>query len=127
MFFQKLPERLKEAIKALTIDDVFKQRFGTDEVLNKLDEEKFDLVQSYNELCNSSGIPVVINGEAYNAVKLFQYVYLWNIDNSLIRDNKKAVTELDLDIFFYTLDNPITTTGVELAKKAVRRTKEKKP
>lgn len=65
------------------------------------------------------GIPLVINGKKYNAVKLFQYVYLWCIDSPLVKDTVKNITELDLDIFFYTLDNTPDSDAVTVSTSAI--------
>ena len=125
MYFQKLEKKYQEAIKALAVDAEFQKRFNEDEVLNKLDEEKFDPSICFSELCSTVGIPLVIDDKKYNSVKLFQYVYLWCIDSPLTKDNGKNITELDLDIFFYTLDNKIDSDAVSLSIKALGEVKRR--
>jgi len=125
MYFQKLDKKYQDAIKALTVDAEFQKRFNDDEVLNKLDEEKFDPALCFTELCNANDIPVTIDDKKYNAVKLFQYVYLWCIDSPLVKDNGKKITELDLDIFFYTLDNKIDSDAVSTSMKALGETRKR--
>ena len=126
MYFQNLDKKYQDAIKALTVDAEFQKRFNDDEVLNKLDEEKFDPSLCFTELCSTAGIPVVIEEERYSPVKLFQYVYLWCIDSPLAKDNGKKITELDLDIFFYTLDNKIDSDALSTSMKALGELKRRK-
>ena len=119
MFFQNLDKKYYEAIRSLTVDAEFQKRFNDDEVLNKLDEEKFDPALCYSEMCSVAGIPIIIDGKKYPAVKLLQYVYLWCIDSPLTKENGKEITELDLDIFFYTLENPIEDDPVTISTLAI--------
>ena len=50
MFFKSLDNRLQQAIKDLTKDKEFQERFSTDEKLDDLDSQKYDFTQSYEEL-----------------------------------------------------------------------------
>ena len=95
MHFQRLDKRLQEAVKALTSDAEFQKRFNDDEVLNRLDDEKFNPALCFSELCSAAGIPVLIEGEHYSPVKLLQYAYMWCIDSPLAKETGKEVTELD--------------------------------
>lgn len=119
MFFSKIKDKnLQEAIKALTIDKVFQQRFGTDSVLDELDAEKDSSKNVLPELCAAANLPILINKKSFSHVKLFQYCFLWAMENPLVRENDKEITELDLDLFFYTLDNEISDSPYALAMNA---------
>ena len=125
MHFQRLDKRLQEAVKALTADAEFQKRFNDDEVLNRLDDEKFNPALCFSELCSAAGIPVLIEGEHYSPVKLLQYAYMWCIDSPLAKETGKEVTELDLDIFFYTLEHKPDSDAGTTALKAFGEVKRR--
>ena len=125
MYYRELPLEIQQAIKALTRDEVFQNRFSNDKVLDDLDAEKYDPSLCYTELCCLINVPIFIDDKPYNPVSLLQYVYLWCIQNPLIKNGSRELTEIDLDIFFYTLDNKIDCDAVSLASKAVGEIKRR--
>ena len=125
MYFNNVDKKYHEAIKALTKDAEFQKRYASDPVLDKLDEEKFDPATCYSELCSTINIPIIIEGQRYPAIKLLQFVYLWCIDSPLAKNNDKEITELDLDVFFYTLEHPITENILSLSTSAIGETRKR--
>lgn len=118
MFFENVPQKYVEHIKALTKDQSFHEKINNDKILDELDDEMFDPAICYAELCSTIGLPINIDGRKFKAVNLLQYVYLWCIGSPLIKSSKEKVTEADLDIFFYTLNNKIED-AVTLSTKAL--------
>lgn len=123
MHFRELPPELQQAVKNLTRDKIFQDRFGHDEILNELDGEKFDPALCYIELCCMIGVPQIINNKKFKAVSLLQYCYLWCLENPLVKKMQREAEEIDLDVFFYTLNNDVNEDALSLATKAIGETK----
>lgn len=125
MFFSKLPKNVQEAIRGLTVDKVFQDRFAKDPVLDELDEEKFDPKQSYQEFNALINNTLKIEEKEFKQLTPAVWTYLWCTENPIVKKMSKAVTQADIDMFFYVLDNgvdndplvKIATNSFEYCKK----------
>lgn len=113
MNFREISPELQQAVKELTGDKVFQERFGHDEVLDELDDEKFDPSKSFKELQAVYGNSLHFKGRRYKQVTLKLWSFLWSIESPLIRASKGTVNEADFDIFFYILDNGVQDEPLE--------------
>lgn len=127
MDFRKIPKQIQPYILQLTDDDVFLERYDTDEELNKLDRLKYDpfiqfnqlqlllneqlkfsniqpksksrFVQVIQKLFHKSPSPYIL----FKPITLALWSYLYNIKSPLILEEGK-ITTVDIDLFFYLLE-----------------------
>lgn len=118
MFFQKLPKKVQEGIKYLTIDKEFQDRFGHDEILDELDHEKFNIKQTFHDLLAFLGRPIIFKEKKIKQLTPLVWTYLWCADNPLVRKGKD-ITQLDVDMFFYALENGVDENITQIAEKSI--------
>lgn len=102
MYFKLLPEHIKEAIVKLTKDDVFQQRFATDEELDKIEAMKINYQEEalmIEAILNNS---IVINNIEIPLLTPAKWAYLWTLRSPIVYENEK-ISYLDIDIFTYIL------------------------
>ena len=106
MYFKTLPEHVKQGIIYLNSEELFRERFRHDSVLDELDEEKLDL-----DVCNSH-LRQIFKGE-YEAdgvklkpMTLAVWSWLWTTSSPFVRLSD-SVTIDDIDYFFYLLEHGV--------------------
>lgn len=104
MFFQNLPKNIQEAIKGLTQDKEFQDRFGHDPVLDELDDEKNDLKDTLPELLSTLNYKLHYKDKEYNNLTPLKWSFLWNVNSPFVRKSKKEPKMVDADLFFYVLE-----------------------
>lgn len=121
MYFKTLPKHIQDAILALTTDDEFQKRFGTDHILNELDEQKFnrpEQLRIFKLLLNGK---ITIFDVEVKGITPAMWSYLWIIDSPFVTGTKQEPSAVDIDIFMYTLMNdceeydPVATVTNSLA------------
>ena len=111
MNFRGLPSHIQEGIKALTIDQEFQHRFGTDKVLDQLDEQKFDKAQQLKLLTLVCDQKITISNININSITPKIWSILWLFDSAFINPNK-VINFMEIDIAMYLLQNDIKTINL---------------
>ena len=103
MDFRKIPKQIQPYILQLTDDDVFLERYDTDEELNKLDRLKYDPFIQFNQLQLLLNEQLEFDNIKFKPITLALWSYLYNIKSPLILEEGK-ITTVDIDLFFYLLE-----------------------
>ena len=106
MNFRHLSKEVKQGVKALTLDEEFQKRFGTDKVLDELDQQKYNVaeeLQVFNCVVNEK---VFFCDRTVNPITPKLWSFIWLIGSPFINP-KKEVTETDIDLLLYLLQNPL--------------------
>lgn len=103
MRFSEVPFELQVHIEQLCRDKVFQQRFATDEVLDQLDQLKYDPFIEYNQIQLILHNKLKFFGVQFQPMTLGLWAYLYSIKSPLVFE-QKTTTTLDADIFFYLLE-----------------------
>lgn len=106
MYFRTLPKHIQEGIKELTVDEEFQQRFATDKVLDEIDEMKTNMADEYKCIQLVIGNKIKINEKLFSALTPLMWSFLWVIDSPFV-NYEKNVKEVDIDLFFYILENGV--------------------
>lgn len=102
MIFTKVPKQIQVQIQKLTVDEQFQRRFAEDKILDQLDELKFDPFLQYNQLQLILHNNYKQYGIGFKPITLALWGFLYIIKSPIIF-NKKAITNIDIDVFFYLL------------------------
>lgn len=103
MNFSQVPKQIQPYILKLTADQEFQERFANDEVLNQLDQLKYDPFIQFNQF------QLVLNEQLdfcnikFKPITLALWSYLYIIKSPLIVEEGK-ITTVDVDLFFYLLE-----------------------
>lgn len=100
MYFKTLPEHVKQGIIKINRDEVFRERFRHDPVLDELDEEDLSLDECKSHLEQVFSGYITVNGRKYKPMTLAAWSLLWANNSPFVR-NSKAVAIEDLDKFFF--------------------------
>ena len=103
MRFSEVPLEIQVHIEQLQKDEVFKERFANDEVLDQLDQLKYDPFIQYNQIQLLFHNKLKFYNTKFEPMTLGLWAYLYTIKSPLVFEQKKATT-LDADIFFYLLE-----------------------
>lgn len=106
MNFRNLPKHIQEGIKELTVDEEFQNRFATDKVLDEIDEMKTNMNDEFKCIQLVIGNKIKINEKLFSALTPSMWSFLWVIDSPFV-NYEKDVKEVDVDMFFYLLENGI--------------------
>ena len=106
MNFRNLPKTIQEGIRELTTDEEFQNRFATDKVLDEIDAMKTNMADEYKCLQLIIGNRIKINERIFSALTPSMWSFLWVIDSPFV-NYEKDVKEVDVDMFFYILENGI--------------------
>lgn len=106
MYFKNLPDNIKEAITKLVSDDVFQQRFGTDKILDDIEQMKIDKQEQLQMFLAVTTGEIIFNGKHYPMLTPAEWSFLWII-NSPIVTNIQKTTKLDIDFFLYVIFNGV--------------------
>ena len=104
MNFRNLPQHIQEGIKTLPTDDEFQHRFATDKVLDEIDAMKTNMADEYKSLQLVLGNYLKINDKKFHPITPAMWSFLWIIDSPFVNYDKQ-VNEVDVDIFFFILEN----------------------
>jgi hypothetical protein len=126
MYFKELPQHIKDAIVKLTTDDVFQHRFGTDSVLNSIDEMKENLPEEYKSILAVLELNSFIEGKAAPSITPGMWALLWIAQSPFVINEKYAdCKDTDIDFFLYLLYEGIGTGNLsELFAKSINYSKE---
>ena len=102
MRFSEVPIELQVHIEELVRDKQFQQRFATDDVLNQLDQLKFDPFVQYNQVQLALHNKLKFYDVQFQPMTIGLWAYLYTIKSPLVVKQKK-VTNIDADLFFYLL------------------------
>ena len=102
MRFSQVPFELQVHIEQLVRDKVFQQRFATDEVLNQLDELKYDPFVQYNQIQLLLHNKIRFYDVQLEPMTLGLWAFLYTIKSPLVFE-QQTVTNIDVDLFFYLL------------------------
>ena len=149
MRFSEVPIELQVHIEQLVRDKVFQERFATDEVLNQLDQLKYDPYIEYNQIqfllhnkfrVRRNQQKTKVNWFKKLFSKLFSkpispyiqlepmtlglWAYLYTIKSPLVFEQQSA-TMMDADIFFYLLETKNYSLSIdELIKVSMNYSKD---
>ena len=107
MFFKNLPKHIQDGIKQLTVDKEFQKRFAHDPRLDEIDEMKVNMSDELKSLQSLISAPIVINGIQFKNITPIMWSFLWCIESPLLNASDKKINEIDIDVFFYILENGI--------------------
>ena len=102
MRFSEVPFEIQVHIEQLCRDKVFQQRFATDEVLDQLDQLKYDPFIQYNQIQLILHNKLKFYNIEFEPMTLGLWAYLYTIKSPLVFEHK-TVSTIDADIFFYLL------------------------
>lgn len=103
MNFTKVPKQIQPYILKLTDDDIFLQRYDTDEVLNQLDKLKYNPFIQYNQFLLTLHQETQFFGVHFKPITLAMWSYLYIIKSPIIFEDKQ-ITTVDIDMFFYLIE-----------------------
>lgn len=106
MYFKNLPKEIQDGIVALTTDEEFQKRFATDPILDELDQQKFNKAEQIKLLQILTTKKLTVSNITVKAITPAVWAYLWLIESPFVVQNKQ-ITETDIDIFMYILENGI--------------------
>lgn len=112
MRFSEVPFEVQVHIEQLCRDKVFQQRFATDEVLDQLDQLKYDPFIQYNQIQLLLHNKLKFYGIQFEPLTLGLWSYLYTIKSPLVFEDKK-ITTLDADVFLYLLDTKDFSLSLE--------------
>ena len=110
MYFKHLPEKVKQGIIFLNQDEVFRERFRHDPVLDELDEEDLDLEECKSHLEQVFSGSLTVNGRKYKPMTVGLWSWLWCNSSPFVRDIENVEVD-DLDFFFYYLEHGAEEEG----------------
>ena len=102
MNFKGLPLELQFKVAELPADEQFQKRFAEDEVLDQLDQLKYDPVIEYNQLQLLFHNKLRINEIQFEPVTLGLWSYLYTLKSPIVLKDQQ-ITPIDIDLFFYLL------------------------
>lgn len=123
MFFQSLDDRLKHEIMLLQADKVFQDRFGHDKVLDDLDRQMIDPKRCFAELKQVLFSTYTVNGRTYKPLTPKIWAYLWCINSPITKTGVK-ISEQDINIFFFLLQNGVTADFLNIFPSTINFIKE---
>ena len=110
MYFKTLPEHVKQGIIKINRDEVFRERFRHDPVLDELDEEDLSLDECKSHLEQVFSGYITVNGRKYKPMTLAVWSWLWSSNSPFIRFEKSATLD-DIDKFFFYLEHGASSEG----------------
>lgn len=102
MIFSTLPQDIQYQIYLLTSDDQFQKRFGEDEVLDQLDQLKYDPFIQYCELQLMLHNKLKMNEVELEPLTLALWAFLYTLKSPVVTEGEN-ITMLDVNMFFYLL------------------------
>lgn len=102
MRFNQLPFEIQREIALLPSDEEFQKRFGEDEVLDQLDELKYDPLMQYCEIQLLLHNKLKIHDIEFQPLTLALWAFLYSIKSPIVQD-ERDITTIDVDLFFYLL------------------------
>lgn len=102
MIFSTLPQSIQYQIWKLTSDDQFQKRFGEDEVLDQLDQLKYDPFIQYCQLQLMLHNKLIMNGVQLEPLTLALWAFLYTLKSPVVTEGEN-ITMLDVNMFFYLL------------------------
>lgn len=102
MIFSTLPQSIQYQIYLLTSDDQFQKRFGEDEVLDQLDQLKYDPFIQYCELQLMLHNKLKMNEVELEPLTLALWAFLYTLKSPVVTEGEN-ITMLDVNMFFYLL------------------------
>lgn len=106
MNFRNLPPHIQEGVKQLPTDKEFQHRFATDKILDEIDEMKTNMADEYKSLMLVFNLPITVNEVKIKSITPAMWSFLWVLDSPFV-NYEKNVNEVDVDLFFYILNNGI--------------------
>jgi hypothetical protein len=119
MFFKGLSKEIQEAVRKLTTDAVFQQRFGEDKILDELEAEQFDMKACLIELQSTLGHKIKCGTHTFSQITPAAWSWLWSIENPFVKKTAKEPTLADADLFLYVIDHGVSEDIVDTATKAM--------
>lgn len=110
MYFKTLPEHVKQGIIKINRDEVFRERFRHDPVLDELDEEDLSLDECKSHLEQVFSGYITVNGRKYRPMTLAAWSWLWCTNSPFIRYEKSTTLD-DIDKFFFYTQNGVERDG----------------
>ena len=102
MKFSTLPQSIQYEIYLLTSDEQFQKRFGEDEVLDQLDQLKYDPFIQYCELQLMLHNKLKMNEVELEPLTLAMWAFLYTLKSPIVTEGEN-ITMLDVNMFFYLL------------------------
>ncbi len=103
MFFKDLSFEVQTAIRELTKDEVFQNRFGYDKVLGELDAQRFDKKKIVQELQAFRGVPLQVGDKKFSQLTVDAWANLWCLDSPFAL-GKDDIKQVDVDLFLAALE-----------------------
>lgn len=125
MIFSTLPQNIQYQIYLLTSDEQFQKRFGEDEVLDQLENLKYDPFIEYCEMQLLFHNKLKFNEIEYQPLTLGLWSFLYTLKSPIVI-NDKNISMVDIDLFFYLLQTKDYAESLDkLLLKSVNYCKEK--
>ena len=102
MNFRQLPLELQFKVAELAEDQQFQNRFNNDQILDQLDQLKYDPVIEYNQVQLAFHNKLKMCGVELEPVTLGLWSFLYTIKSPVVF-NDQQLTSVDIDLFFYLL------------------------
>ena len=106
MYFKTLSKEIKDAILKLTSDKEFQDRFANDKKLDEIDELKINKGEELKFIQLLLTNKIEIQNHIFKAMTPAIWSFLWIIDSPFVCFDKN-ITQSDVDIFFYLLENGV--------------------
>lgn len=113
MIFSKVPLNIQVQIQKLVGDQQFQDRFANDEILDQLDQLKYDPFIQYNQLQLLFHNKIKLYGKEFNPITLGLWGFLYTIKSPLIF-LQKTCTTVDINLFFYLLETKNFTDPIDV-------------
>ena len=122
MNFSKLPFELQVHVEQLVRDKQFQKRFAEDQVLDQLDQLKYDPFIEARQQQLLFGNKLKFYGIEFENLTLSMWGFLYAIKSPIIED-KNVISDIDLNLFFYLLQTKDYNLNlVELMKQSFNYT-----
>lgn len=113
MRLEKLPKNVIQQIGLLFLDQQFQQRCKNDEVLNKLEDQKYNPQIQFFQLQLILNKKMRLYGIDFNPLTVALLSYLYSIQSPIIKKTTD-MTIIDLNVFFYLLQTKDYNTDLSL-------------
>lgn len=106
MYFHALDKRIQDAIINLTKDDVFQERFGTDPILDSIENLKENLADEYKGIMAVIRNSIILNGKEIKCITPAVWSFLWVTESPFITGDREP-NDWDVNFLLYLLFNGI--------------------
>lgn len=103
MYFLDCSKEIQEAIKQLPKDKIFQYRFGHDEKLDELEDERFNKKSLVRELQAFKNCPLQVGNLKFSQMTIDAWANLWCLDSPFALGTDK-ISQADIDLLLTAVD-----------------------